>query len=65
MKRPFIYTLIIIIGCVLTAVLYLEATDNADELYDDLHDRIEYSFITDHEMLYGIYKEITESENEN
>lgn len=65
MKRPFIYTLIIIIGCVLAAVLYLEATDNADELYDDLHDRIEYSFITDHKMLYGIYKKITESENEN
>lgn len=56
MKRPFIYTLIFILGCVLAAVLYLEATDNADELYDDLHDRIEYSFITDHEMLYEIYK---------
>ena len=65
MKRPFIYTLIIILGCALAAVLYLEATDNADELHDNLHDRIEYSFITDHEMLYGIYKKITESENEN
>lgn len=49
----------------MAAVLYLEATDNADELYDDLHDRIEYSFITDHEMLYEIYKKITRSENEN
>lgn len=55
MKRPFIYGLIIIAGCVLAAVLYLEATENADEL----HDYIEYAVTPRDYMIYEIYKGVT------
>lgn len=63
MKRPLIYALIIIVGCVLAAVLYLEATDNTDDLHDyadELRDYIEYAVTPEEYMIYKIYKGVTE-----
>ena len=63
MKRPFIYALIIIAGCILAAVLYSEATDNVDKLHDyadDLRDYIEYAVTPEEYMIYKIYKGVAD-----
>lgn len=63
MKRPLIYALIIIVGCVLAAILYLEATENTDDLHDcadELRDYIEYAVTPEEYMIYKIYKGVTE-----